>query len=316
MTSAKPANSLFMLKSSSGLLVELLTRSIGHAADSRQGFVQLARKLLEIAETAYTRRDFVTVKEASELLIALPVAKAQSAGLWYQAVVTSLQGQPDVALRSLQGLVAEPHVAPRFRGRAFQTIGVIHENNGDFDAARELFAESARYIRRESPRDAYVFANAIILHSHTRGIEGDSRQALKELSPIKGLVEKLRHPQITAFYFNNIAVELLELGRLDEAAQYSRIACSSPLAFAYAACKETALEIEQQTARKNLVAVAASPEPRKRPAQPKYLLVVLRFSPRVRLAQPKRLRQRVSCKNPSTARVALVARIRAPSFQP
>jgi tetratricopeptide (TPR) repeat protein len=305
-----------MLKSSSGLLVELLTRGIGHAADSQQGFVQLARKLLAIAETAYTCRDFATVKEASELLMALPVARAQSAGLWYQSVVTSLEGQPAAAFQSLRELIADPHAAPRFRGRAFQTIGVIHEDNGDFDAARELFAESARYIRRESPRDAYVFANAIILHSHTRGIEGDSRQALKELASINGLVEKLRHPQITAFYFNNIAVELLELGRLDEAAHYSRIACSSPLAFAYAACKETAFEIEQRAAKRNVIAVAASPEPRKRPAQPRYLLVVLRFSPCVRLAQPKRLRQRVSCKNPSTARVALVARIRAPSIHP
>ena len=78
--------------------------------------------------------------------------------------------------------------------------------------------------------------------------------------------------------------------------------------------KETALEIEQHTARRNIVAVAAPSALRKRPAQPKDLPVVLQFPLPVRDARPVAFLQRVTCKNPTVALVVPVARIRAPSF--
>ncbi|HVF91258.1 MAG TPA: hypothetical protein VNH22_14420 [Blastocatellia bacterium] len=312
MTSAEQGNSLFIVRSSK-LIKELLTRGIAHAADSQQYFTQLTHRLISASEFAYSRQDFEGIKQASSLLVALPLPQAQSAGLWYQAISDYKAGKTAQAAATLDGLVNRPEAAPRFRARALQSLGTIHYWSGDAESARLLYMESARYIRGSAPLDAYTFAQALILHSYSRGLDGESRQAVKELLSLEKLVKTIGEPLLTATYCNNIAVELLELGHVNEAAFYSRVACLSPFVNAHTEWKDTALEIDQHSASKAVVAVAVSPEPRKRPAQPKYLLVVLRFSPCVRLAQPKRLRQRVSCKNPTSARVASVARIRAPS---
>lgn len=244
--------------------------------------------------------------------------QAQRAGLWYRATQHKLEGRLSEASQDLKELFYDQRTSPRFRARALQLLGRIHHIEGKLDAARQLYLESAKYIKRESPQDAYVFVDSVLLHSVLQGEEGDSRQALRELSSIEPIIHTLRHPLLTAHYFNNIAVELLELGHVGEAARYSRLACASPLAYAYPVYKETALEIQQQTASRDSVAVAAdvavSPEPEKRPPRPKYLLVVLRFSPRLRRVNPVSFRPRVSCNNPIIALVALVAQIRAPSF--
>lgn len=317
MTSAKQANSLLMINSSSKMMLGLLSRGIAHTADSRQALLLLAHKLVSVAETAYSCRDFIAIKEATDLLIALPIAQAQRAGLWYQAVIDVQNGQNAQAVAILQNLMTDPQAPPRYRGRAFQSLGAFHLSSGNRELARQMFLESVRYIRKESPGDALVLADAVILHGLVRSDEGDIPQALKELASIESLVDKIRNPHLTVFYNNNVAVDLQELGRLEEAAYYSRKACSSPVAYAYRGCQETAEEIRQQIARTKAVAVkkavAWKAEARKRRAQPKYLLEVMRFSPSVRKAKPKQVRQRVTCKNPTTERVALVARIRAPS---
>jgi tetratricopeptide (TPR) repeat protein len=317
VTSAKQVNNLFMVKSSN-LIKELVARGIGHAADSQQGLAQLAHTVVAVAEHAYIRRDVHTLKESSDLLLALPVTQAQRAGLWYRAALSKWEGRLSEASNDLKELFSDQRTAPRFRARALQVLGRIHHLEGDLGAARQLYLESAKYIKHESPHDAYIFVDSVFLHSVVQGEEGDSRQALRELLSIEPIINILRHPLLTANYFNNVAVELLELGRVSEASRYSRVACASPLAYAYPVYNETALQIRQRTARRDSVAVAAdvavSPEPEKRPPQPKYLLVVLRFSPRRRRVDPVSFRPRVSCNNPVIALVAHVAQIRAPSF--
>jgi len=317
VTSAKQVKNLFIVNSSR-LINELVARGIAHAADSQQDLIQLAHTLGAAAEHAYTRRDFYTLKEASDLLIALPVTQARHAGLWYQATFDKWQGRFPEASRDLKELISDQRTTPRIRARSLQVLGRMRHVEGDLDIARQLYIESAKYIKHESPQDAYVFAESVILHSVVQAEEGDNRQALRELLSIESLIRALRNPRLIAFYFNNVAVELLELGQTSEAARYSQVACRSPLAFAYPEWRETAREIEQQTARRDAVAVtvavAVPPEPRKRPAQPKYLLVILRFSPRRRLVHPATFRQRVSCSNPIIALIALVTHIRAPSL--
>ena len=314
MTNAEQANSLFMVKSSSRLLVELLSRGIAHAADSQQSLIQLAHKLLLIAEASYVRRDFQKVKEASELLPAMPLHQAQSAGYWYKAITERREGRIIEAAQRLNHLLTDHRAVPRFRARALQTLGTIQYRSGHFEDARQLYIESSRYISRESSQDVYTFSYSVILHNQVLADEGNTGQALRQLLTIEPIISKINNSLLTATYCNNIAVDLLELGKVKEAALYSRVACQSPLAYAYPEWRETALEIEQRTIQRNIVAVAVSPEPRKRPAQPEYLLIVLQFSPRVTLKRPVTVRQRVTCKNPTAALVALVAQIRAPSF--
>jgi tetratricopeptide (TPR) repeat protein len=310
VTNARETKSLLMVKSSSRLLVELLAR--GFAADSQQDLLRLVRRIIDCAEHAYTCQDLLTLKEASELLLTFPSPQAQRAGLWYQAIVEKWEGQFIQAVHSLEQIIEDPHATPKLRARSLQTLGTILQGNGNLDTARELYWESAQLIRSEAPRDIYTFAQAVILSSYASADEGDNQQALNQLLSIEKIIHLSNSPSLTVYYYNNIAVELLELGRIDEAARYSRVACSLPLALIRPECKETALEIERHRASKTSVAVSS--EPRKRPAQPKYLIIVLLFSPGVALKSPVTTRLRITCNNPTIALVMLVARIRAPSF--
>jgi hypothetical protein len=314
VTNAELANSLFMVKSSSRLLVELLSRGVTQAALTQQNFYQLAHNLILMAEAAYIHQDLNAIKEVSELLVNLPIPKAQSAGLWYQVYLQKRKGQLSEATQNLEELIANRKALPRYRARAIQTLGLIQHESGNLDLARQLYIESAQRIRYEFPQDAITISDSIILYSHVRADQGDIKQSLNELLSIENLIQKLRNPRLTPTYCNNVAVGLLENGRIQEAARYSRVACQSPLAFAYPEWQETAIEIEQHVASKNIVTVTVAPGPRKRPAQPKYLLIVLRFSPLVRVICPVAFRLRVTCNNPTVALVVLVARIRAPSL--
>jgi hypothetical protein len=314
VTSANLAINLFKVKSSR-LINLLLTRGISDAADSRQASIRLARVIAAAAEFAYARQDLPAVKEASDLLIASPLPQAQCAGLWYLAFVKNREGHIDEAARILDALISDPGATPRFRARAFQALGVIHQAAGDLDLARQLYCESAQYTSRASPADAYLLADSIILHSYAHGAGGDNRRALKQLLGIERLIEVIHNPLLTATYCNNVASELVELGRVSEAAPYSRVSSASWVAYAYPEFRRTAQEVERRTASRNAVAVAAAvgPEARGRAGKPEYQLIVVQNSRRARVARPVVFRQRVRCSNQTVAQVALVASIRAPS---
>lgn len=246
-------------------------------------------------------------------LLALHHPGAEAAGLFYRAMCERRNGREHQAAQ-LFAVVAEIEFAPKYRARAIQALGVSHMLRADNGEAVRLYREATHAARAAG--DLVAWMRSGVTFSELRSNEGDHKTALETLRAVRPAVEILsRHEPVHAHQFaNEAAYELLQAGRLEEARRFALFALSSPVAPAYPEWHETAEEIEQKTASKNFIVVAVSPEPRKRPAQLKFLLVVLRFSPPVRGTRPVAFRQRVTCNNPTVALVVLVARIRAPSF--
>ncbi len=73
-------------------------------------------------------------------------------------------------------------------------------------------------------------------------LEGFHKQSWKDLERITPLVRY--SPPIERFqYLNSLAVELTEVGRIEEASNISRIVLASPFAFAYPEWRETGQEL-------------------------------------------------------------------------
>lgn len=76
---------------------------------------------------------------------------------------------------------------------------------------------------------------------------------------------RLLQPHVYYDYLNSLAVELCEVGRLEEAKNVSQIVVASPLAHAYPECRETHNEIALRGRRASRSTVAVSqtiPQPR------------------------------------------------------
>jgi hypothetical protein len=94
-----------------------------------------------------------------------------------------------------------------------------------------------------------------------KSLEGDHEGALRTLEtlwPVINAVAKY-HPLYFYFYHNELAFELAELGRIEEAKETLSVALASPFAAAYPEWSKTRDELEARrtTATRSIVPVAA-----------------------------------------------------------
>ena len=270
-------------------------------------------RLLVQAERLYLARNTDELGRITDALSRIEHPGAFTVAQFYRAMMHFRAGQDLQAVPLLES-VAGCAAAPGYRARALQSLGSVCQFANNHDDAFRLYGEAIRAALCAD--DLVACVRAVITISELRSREGDHVTALDELRLIRPAVELLgrNEPHYLHLFSNEVAFELLQTGRIDQARRFARFAISSPFASAYPEWRETALRIEQQTARKTGAVVSVALEPGKRPAQPKFLLVVLRFSTPVRVNRIVKFRQRVTCNNPTLALVVLVARIRAPSF--
>ena len=109
------------------------------------------------------------------------------------------------------------------------------------EARKGNYDEELRYITEASK----TTNNPSLIVELSRGIamvranEKDHKQAVKEFERIFPLVKHVK-PIFYYQYLNSFAVELAEVGRLEEASNISDILLASPYAFAYPEWRETA----------------------------------------------------------------------------
>jgi hypothetical protein len=126
-----------------------------------------------------------------------------------------------------------------------QTLGAVFKLQGDLDAAVKLHLEAGRLAVSNGTSDLltafFVRKNLAVLKS----IEGDHFGALVDLEQIGPIAKTVGryHPYVYYDYQNSLAVELSELGRLEEAAHASGISLSSPLVVRYPEWHQTFDEI-------------------------------------------------------------------------
>ena len=252
-------------------------------------------RLIRIAEHAYCGRNIKALEQAARELLAFD----SDAALYYLAIVAKRQGRIEEA-RSLFESIRGPYQA-----RAIHALGAIHYEAGRFDEAAKFYTEA---IKANRGHDLLAFINSRLQASAIKSANRKHAQSLDDLLSLWPFVRTAasQYPHLWPSLHGEIAFELFELGRIDEAKRAASIATSSPLVHAYPEWQETARDIAKCEHRTILVVVPA----RKQKAIIHFQIV----GPYVRRKLIKPTIGRAPVVRSIIEQVATVAPIHAPPF--
>jgi tetratricopeptide (TPR) repeat protein len=245
-----------------GLLRHIVAWHLAQTVHSQDLFVKLTNELIVFAEQAYVMRDVHALDEVSHVLMNLPVDAARQIGSYYYALVLNRQGKRDAAEALLQETADDAPTT--YRARAIQTLGGNYHDKGQLDEALRFQLEALRAASDRTARGLQTMLLARWEISTIRGLDGDHRGALsdlKNLEPLLNLAAK-QQPFYFYAYCNDLAVELGELGRINEAEAALEVALASSYAPAYQNWAETLQELEAKrtSATPSVVAINRTSE--------------------------------------------------------
>lgn len=224
-------------------LSQSLFSGLAYTVHSRQAFEKFTRRLIKVAEQAYSLRDMKTVEEAGQILMNLPMDSARQIGLYYQALAFKRNGKIDEARILLQTVADKAPVG--YRVRAMQTMASIYHNRGKLD---ETFLFCIEASRLASSEDNYDWVAKLIVHLNLSLIKSDKGAHNESLAYLENLLPLVRitarqSPLYYYFYHADLAYELAQVGHIQEAEAVIAVALNSPFAAAYAEWSETRDEI-------------------------------------------------------------------------
>jgi tetratricopeptide (TPR) repeat protein len=226
----------------------------------KQTFTELGDRLVALAEHAYSLRDTDAFEKTSDFLMILPLgAEYQSVGRYYQALCILRRGASFEARTLLEQVAGTLPI--RFRAKALLATSGTYYRCDDLQSFLLLNVEASRAAACSDWRDLQTFVksqrNIVVLKS----VDGDHHGALADLERLFPLARALGRWQPYLYYehLNSLAVELMEVGRLEEARNASKIALASPFAGAYPEWRETGDEIELRGRRASRSVVAFQP---------------------------------------------------------
>jgi tetratricopeptide (TPR) repeat protein len=231
-----------------------------------EGFDSLGRQLANIAQHAYLIRQIETINQTSQLMLALPISKELKAvANYYQAICAKRKGDFDGARRLLEGVVES---APQqYKARALLTIGATYFDSGEVESALPFYLAAGQASRKY---DLLTLAQSQLEIAVIRSIHNDHKKALNDLEHLFPIVRELskHYPVFYYSFLNSLAVELGEVGRVNEARRVCQLTLASPFAPAYPEFAETRdeLEAKRTSATPSVVAVSIKLEPQAQPA--------------------------------------------------
>lgn len=226
---------------------------------------RLAVNLLGIAEHAYALRQFDVVNSVSHALLNTSLQRHyQSVGLFYKALSMNKGGSggDSVRARAIFELVGDEGTA-LYRAKAMLALGTVSARADD-RAAPSFYREALRILSSGNIFDPLTTVRTSRMTAVAKAKEGDHRGAVKDLEELLPLARTAGAAQPVMYYdyLNSLAVELGEVGRLEEARRISRRIVSSPFARVYPEWRETLDEIESKTHRPSRSVVAVSLVPK------------------------------------------------------
>jgi hypothetical protein len=208
---------------------------------------ELGDRLVVLAEQAHAFRQMDVLEQVSQILLSLPLPRRyETVGRYYQAICTQRFGRGDVErAASLLETVLE-NAPPRYRVKAMISLGANSRHQCDNQSALSLYRDAARFISLSGLNDTYATIHSQKMVAVINSEDGNHRDALTLLENLFPLAHAMRsgQPHVHYDYMNSLAVELCEVGRLEEAKNVSRIVLASPFASAYPEWRETHNEIE------------------------------------------------------------------------
>jgi tetratricopeptide (TPR) repeat protein len=223
----------------------------------KQALIDVAERLIALADNAYAFRKMDVIERASQILMNLPLHQQyEKIGQYYQALVIKRQGRFAEA-RALFDRVAED--APlRYRARAMLAIGASFYQRADSKSALPFYNEANRVAAHNNWCDPLSTAISQRMIAVLKSMNGNHRGALgdlKSMLPLARMVGSV-YPYDYYNHLNSLAVELTEAGELEEAEQACRITLASPYASAYPEYRETWDDIQARGCRTSRSVVA------------------------------------------------------------
>ena len=200
------------------------------------------------------------VEQVSRIMLALPISDdLKHIGLYYQAKGLNRQKDFNQARQILESIVER--ATPAYRASALKCIGATYFENGQPDAALPFYLAAGKIASDEDP---LTFVEAAWQIAIIKSIHGDHKEALKDLEKLFPLVRVIGkyYPAKYFDFLNSLAVELGEVGRINEAKAACSIALASSFAPAYPEWTETGdeLEAKRTSATPSVVAFNQAPE--------------------------------------------------------
>ena len=222
---------------------------------SRQFFTDLGNSLTSLADQLYRSRRTEDVEQVSQLLLNLPLSSEHRIiGQHYKALGLYHKGQLAEA-RAVLEYVAEQKL-PSYRARALLCISATYYASNDLQSAARYCVEANRAAVGDGWCDHLTVVesqrNLFVLKS----LEGDHRCAVSGLERMLPFVQAISrwYPDLFCGYLNSLAIELGEVGRLEEARRVSDRALASPYAKVYTV-QDTSDEIAMKLRRASRSAV-------------------------------------------------------------
>ena len=211
--------------------------SVGLATHRRE-------RLTRIAELAYSHRNIKALEHAGRELLAFD----SDAALYYLAMAAKWNGRIEEARKLLESILGP------YQSRAIHALGAIHHAAGQFDEAAQFYSEA---IKSNQGHDLLALVNSQCQVSAIKSAQGRHEQSLDDLLALWPVIRAAtrQYPHLWPSLHNEIACELLELGRVDAARFAASVATSSPLVAAYPEWQETARDIAESERQIILVVV-------------------------------------------------------------
>ena len=222
----------------------------------------LATRFAAIADHAYLHREFDVVGHVGQILSELPADPIKVVGQHYQALSLRKGGLGDSVLAATLLQQVADSAPLLYRARAMLALGAVSHDAGDDRTAMSFYREVARLETHNHVFDPMTSYTASRMTAVIRSMQGDHHGAVADLERMFPLAQMASSRQSYAYYdyMNTLAVELGEVGRLEQARHASEIAIASPFAPAYPEWRETFDEIEakQQRASRSVVGIRLS----------------------------------------------------------
>lgn len=247
--SKPPKSSLFM--------VTPLAKYAGFYQQLLKGtgdYKQLGDRLIQLGEQAHSSRQFDKVKEIGLVLSNVPIRDYQAIGYYFLAVAANSMGNGDQEeARRLFELAVDAAPAS-YKVKSILSLGALALNRKDFDSAFYFYQHTIRSGGLSS-----VSVEAMRGISLLKSIEGYHKSAIADVERILPLI-RFAPPNVYLDCLNSYAVELSEVGRLQEAENVSSLVIASPLTRYYPEWQDTLLEIRLKRKRRSTLPVSLPQE--------------------------------------------------------
>jgi hypothetical protein len=224
-------------------IVSSMPRLYQHLLSGIAGYETLGNRIVKQIKAAHAFRQSNTVKELSRILINIPIKAYQLIGQYYLVWCKCRTSQYDT--EALERIIDQTRT---YKSKALVSRAAIAGYQTDIERELYFYAEALKAQPTISEQIGILKSIAVI-----KAKEKFHQAALKELEAIMS-IGRYAEPQGYFDVLNSYAVELGEVGRIQEARNVSHLVLASPFTFAYPGWRETAEDLKPS--RRSFVAVS------------------------------------------------------------